>query len=94
MLSYIYCFLSRYLFSPAQIDTPVYSRIGMTIEQVEDMWDDVRKSYPLRREGQPEDVARAIVWLASDESNWITGVNLKIDGGFLDSPPLPFGELK
>jgi NAD(P)-dependent dehydrogenase (short-subunit alcohol dehydrogenase family) len=52
------------------------------------MWSKVCEKYPLRRSGQPEDVAKAIVFLASDDSSFITGIQLKIDGGFLDSPEL------
>jgi meso-butanediol dehydrogenase / (S,S)-butanediol dehydrogenase / diacetyl reductase len=37
--------------------------------------------YPLGRVGTPEDVARALVWLASPEAEWITGVVLPVDGG-------------
>jgi 3-oxoacyl-[acyl-carrier protein] reductase len=39
------------------------------------------ESHPLRRLGTPEDVARAALFLASDESNWITGVIIDIAGG-------------
>jgi NAD(P)-dependent dehydrogenase (short-subunit alcohol dehydrogenase family) len=38
--------------------------------------------HPLGRLGEPEDVARAILFLASDESSWITGHALVVDGGF------------
>ncbi|MBI4277981.1 MAG: SDR family oxidoreductase, partial [Armatimonadetes bacterium] len=38
--------------------------------------------YPLRRVGQPEDVARAALFLASDDAAFITGVDLPVDGGF------------
>lgn len=37
--------------------------------------------YPLRRLGTPEDVARAVIFLASDAAQWITGVSLMVDGG-------------
>lgn len=37
--------------------------------------------YPLRRLGRPQDVSAAVVFLASDEASWITGVELVIDGG-------------
>ncbi|MGW1893656.1 SDR family oxidoreductase [Streptomyces sp. NPDC002004] len=36
---------------------------------------------PLGRIGEPEDVARAVVWLSSDEAGWITGADLLVDGG-------------
>jgi NAD(P)-dependent dehydrogenase (short-subunit alcohol dehydrogenase family) len=38
--------------------------------------------HPLGRLGEPEDVAAAVVFLASDEASWITGVALAVDGGF------------
>lgn len=37
---------------------------------------------PLPRLGQPEDVARAALWLASDEATFVTGINLMVDGGW------------
>ena len=36
---------------------------------------------PLGRIGEPEDIARAVVWLASDAAEWITGADLLVDGG-------------
>jgi NAD(P)-dependent dehydrogenase (short-subunit alcohol dehydrogenase family) len=38
--------------------------------------------FPLRRFGQPKDIAWAIIYLLSDASTWITGVNMPIDGGY------------
>ena len=40
-------------------------------------------AYPLGRAGEPEDVGEAIAFLASDDSAWITGQTLAIDGGLL-----------
>jgi len=37
----------------------------------------------LPREGKPSDVAKAAVFLASDDATWVTGVPLPVDGGFL-----------
>jgi NAD(P)-dependent dehydrogenase (short-subunit alcohol dehydrogenase family) len=48
------------------------------------------KNIPLGRVGQPEDIARAVLFLASDEASWITGIDLVIDGGATISHP-PIG---
>ena len=40
------------------------------------------EQYPLRRLGRPEDVANAMLYLASDEAAWVTGRALVVDGGF------------
>ncbi len=42
--------------------------------------------YPLGRVGEPEDVAAAVAFLASDDAAWITGVTLPVDGGILTGP--------
>ena len=42
---------------------------------------------PLRRTGQPEDVARAVVWLCSDEASYVNGASLRVDGGLLAGRP-------
>ncbi len=45
---------------------------------------------PLRRVGQPVDVAKAVVYLASDESDFITGQTLYVDGGLWSQGPWPY----
>jgi len=51
--------------------------------------DEVAAAHPLRRIGEPEDVARAIVFLASDAASWITGVVLPVDGGVSGAAAAP-----
>ena len=43
--------------------------------------DIIKKMIPMRRLGQPEDIARAAVFLASDEASYVTGQVLTVDGG-------------
>jgi NAD(P)-dependent dehydrogenase (short-subunit alcohol dehydrogenase family) len=66
---------------PGRIATPMpRSRI-----RPDEEWEDVLarwgKNIPLGRVGTPEDVARAVLFLASDDASWITGTYLVIDGG-------------
>jgi len=49
---------------------------------VENLGDSVVASYPLKRLGLPTDIANGAVYLLSDASSWVTGINLTIDGGF------------
>jgi NAD(P)-dependent dehydrogenase (short-subunit alcohol dehydrogenase family) len=62
---------------PGFIDTPM-TRGGYDIDATIAAWNDV---CPLRRPGTPEDVARAMLFLASEDAGFITGVALPVDGG-------------
>jgi NAD(P)-dependent dehydrogenase (short-subunit alcohol dehydrogenase family) len=44
--------------------------------------DKMRELHPVGRAGKPEDVANAVLYLASDESSWVTGSSLMVDGGY------------
>lgn len=68
--------------APAVIETPLYSTF-MTKEQVQKTLPTFNAFHPLGRIGQPGDVAEAILFLASDQSSWITGTILPVDGGVM-----------
>jgi NAD(P)-dependent dehydrogenase (short-subunit alcohol dehydrogenase family) len=53
----------------------------MTDEQVKDVLPSFNAFHPLGRNGQPKDVAKAILFLASGQAAWITGTVLPVDGG-------------
>ena len=67
--------------SPGPIETPALEKVGLTAEQVEQAIAHFASQVPLGRRGKPEELAAAVVFLASDESSYITGVDLPVDGG-------------
>lgn len=66
--------------APAVVETPVY-RTFLSAEQVAQVLPTFNAFHPLGRNGQPGDVAEAILFLASDQASWITGTVLPVDGG-------------
>ncbi|NWF80826.1 MAG: 3-oxoacyl-ACP reductase FabG [Chloroflexi bacterium] len=62
---------------------PGFTATEMIATVPEKVLDSVRERTPLRRLGTPEDIANAYLFLASDESSFITGVTLSVDGGLL-----------
>jgi NAD(P)-dependent dehydrogenase (short-subunit alcohol dehydrogenase family) len=68
--------------APAVVETPLYSTF-LTKEQVQKTLPTFNAFHPLGRIGQPGDVAEAILFLASDQSSWITGTILPVDGGVM-----------
>lgn len=71
--------------SPGPIDTPIINRNpGMNAAAVEGLRAQMIAAVPMRRMGQAEEVARAVLFLASDDASFITAANLFVDGGTLE----------
>src|SRR5713226_2292329 len=68
--------------APAVIETPVYGTF-LTPEQVKSVLPTFNAMHPLGRNGQPADAAEALLFLASDQASFITGVVLPVDGGVM-----------
>jgi len=66
--------------APAVVETPVYSTF-LSSEKVKEILPTFNAFHPLGRNGQPADVAEAILFFASDQASWITGTVLPVDGG-------------
>ncbi len=67
--------------SPGPTDTPGISGMGQTEEQRKQSVTSIVTTVPLGRLGDPDEVAKAVVFLASDDSSFITGIELFVDGG-------------
>ncbi len=68
--------------SPGVIPTPGYSdSLGMSQEQVEQFVQGATSGIPIARAGTPEEIAKAALFLASDESSYVSGIELFVDGG-------------
>jgi NAD(P)-dependent dehydrogenase (short-subunit alcohol dehydrogenase family) len=68
--------------SPGPIYTPILEKGGMPQAGVDAFVDMVTTRVPMKRLGTPEEVAHAVLFLASSEASYITGVDLNVDGGF------------
>ncbi len=67
--------------APGPISTPIYGRMGMPADALDQFASGIIAQVPMNRFGDPEEIAKAVAFLASDEASYITGVELNIDGG-------------
>ena len=74
--------------NPGPVATPIFGKTGMPEEQLNGMAEAMQNRIPLKRFGQPEDVAKLVSFLASDDASFITGSEYNIDGGMNINPLL------
>lgn len=67
--------------SPGPTATPALGKLGLSAEEEKKLQDDIRRLVPLGRMGTPLELAKAAVFLASDESRFVVGTELLVDGG-------------
>jgi len=73
--------------APGAIRTPINREAWETPEA----YDELMKLVPYKRIGEPEDIARAAVWLASDNADYVNGISLFADGGMTLYPGFATG---
>lgn len=67
--------------SPGPIETPIYDRVGLPAAMVQGIKGEIARKSPSGRFGTPEEVARVALFLASDDSAYLVGEEIVVDGG-------------
>ncbi|HYX13048.1 MAG TPA: glucose 1-dehydrogenase [Nostoc sp.] len=67
--------------SPGVVPTPGYDHLGLNDQQLQEFVDSQASAIPLGRVGTPDEIAKAVVFLASDDSSFVNGIELFVDGG-------------
>ena len=67
--------------APGPIVTPIFGKTGLPKEAIDDFAKEVVAKVPMKRFGQPEEVAATVAFLASQDASYITGVEINVDGG-------------
>lgn len=70
--------------SPGPTETPIIHRSGLSGEAMEGLRRQMTEAVPMKRLGEAEEIANALLFLASDEASFITGVDLYADGGCVE----------
>jgi NAD(P)-dependent dehydrogenase (short-subunit alcohol dehydrogenase family) len=74
--------------NPGPTYTPIFGKTGMQEDQLNEFSGAMQHRIPLKRFGQPEDIAKLVTFLASEDASFITGGEYNIDGGINVNPIL------
>jgi NAD(P)-dependent dehydrogenase (short-subunit alcohol dehydrogenase family) len=70
--------------SPGYVPTPIQGKMGLSPKQIDEFETGITETLPLRRAGRSDEIASAVVFLASGDSSYVTGADLTVDGGFMN----------
>lgn len=74
--------------NPGPVNTPLFGKLGMPEETIKEFATAMQSRIPLKRFGEPDDIANLVAFLASDDASFITGAEYNIDGGTNLNPVL------
>ncbi len=69
--------------SPGPIETPIFGKMGMSEAQTNEMAQGIVQQIPMARFGKPEEIAKVALFYASEDSSFVVGTELAIDGGMV-----------
>lgn len=69
--------------SPGYIKTNIFNNTGLTQEQIKGTIESVIPTLPFKRFGEPSEIAKTVLFLASDDASYIHGIEITVDGGLL-----------
>ncbi len=67
--------------APGPIETPIYGKIGMPQDAVQEMGQSFAEATPMKRFGSANEIADVVLFLASDDASYVNGIELAVDGG-------------
>ena len=67
--------------SPGGVETPMFDRFGLPAEMIQAIKEEITRKSPIKRFGTPEELAKVALFLASDDSSYVVGDEIVVDGG-------------
>ena len=67
--------------SPGPVETPIFGKLGMAAEALDETLKYIKAQVPMKRFGRPEEIAKTVLFLASDDSSFLLGTEIVADGG-------------
>ncbi|QEE48483.1 SDR family oxidoreductase [Flavobacterium alkalisoli] len=68
--------------SPGHVETPIHERLGLSPEQIKGLREELASGVPVKRVGTAEEMAKGYLFLASDDSSFVLGAEIVMDGGW------------
>jgi NAD(P)-dependent dehydrogenase (short-subunit alcohol dehydrogenase family) len=74
---------------PGPTATPIFGKLGLSEKAIGQMASDIQNKIPVKRFGNPADIAKLVSFISSEEASFINGSEYVIDGGLISAPIMP-----